>query len=219
MKILLLENDEVLNEIIKEYLVSFKYDVTSIFNGNEALELVYENNFDLLLLDVNVPSITGFELSKSLKDNSIDIPTIFITSRYTSNDVQIGFQSGADDYIKKPFDLKELKVRIDNVKRLRKIGQSAEVSMKRGITYCFDTKKLTNHDNEFILSKTESKILEYLLINKNRVVSIEEIAINNWTYDEMPLATTIRTYIKNLRKVLDKDFILTLKGIGYKLAI
>ncbi len=217
MKILLLEDDEVLNEIIQEHLISLNYEVVSIFDGDEALETIYDNSFDLLILDVNVPSMNGFDLSKSLKDNSIDIPTIFITSLHTPKDVQQGFNSGADDYIKKPFDLQELEVRIDNIKRLRKIDEKGKVFIDDDIFYYFDTKTLTSHEEEFSLSKTEAKILEYLLKNKNRVVSIEEISLNNWVYDEMPLSTTIRTYIKNLRKILGKDLIVTLKGIGYKL--
>lgn len=219
MKILLLEDDEVLNEIIEEYLLSLNYEVSSIFDGDEALETIYDNKFDLLILDVNVPSINGFDLSKRLKDNFIDIPTIFITSLHTPKDIQLGFKSGADDYIKKPFELEELEARINNIKRLRKIEQDGKVYINTDIFYCFDTKTLNSYTNEVILSKTEAKILEYLLKNKNKVVSIEEISLNNWVYDEMPLATTIRTYIKNLRKILGKEIIVTLKGIGYKLNI
>ena len=118
MKILLLEDDVILNEIIEEFLLSLNYEVISAFDGNKAEELIYEENFDLLLFDVNVPNITGFELLKNIRQNNINIPTIFITSRHTSEDVKIGFNSGCDDYIKKPFDLSELQLRIENIKKI-----------------------------------------------------------------------------------------------------
>ena len=114
MKILLLEDDVILNEIIEEFLLSLNYEVITAFDGNKAEELIYEENFDLLLFDVNIPNITGFELLKNIRQNNINIPTIFITSRHTADDVKIGFNSGCDDYIKKPFELRnynsELKI-------------------------------------------------------------------------------------------------------------
>lgn len=217
MDILLLEDDELLNEIIEEYLISLNHKVTSIFDGNEALHRIYDNTFDLLLFDVNVPSINGFELSKLLKENSIDIPTIFITSRHTPKDVEIGFKSGADDYIKKPFHLDELKARIANISRLRNINSTEKVQIIENIFYNPNLNTLYKDDKEYRLSKTESKVFEYLLKNKNRLVSIEEISLNNWTYDEIPLETTIRTYIKNLRKILGSEIITNQKGLGYRL--
>ncbi len=217
MKVLLLEDDELLNEIIEEYLISLNYSVVSIYDGQEALERIYEESFQLLILDVNVPSLNGFDLLKSLKGNKIDVPTIFITSLHTSRDVEDGFNAGADDYIKKPFQLSELKVRLNNIKRLRNIDASGIVKINENIEYNFDSKLLTVNEETYTLSKIESKVLEFFIKNKNKAISIEEISLNNWVYDEMPTATTIRTYIKNLRKMLGKDMIITIKGIGYKL--
>lgn len=217
MKILLLEDDTLLNEIIEEFLISLNYDVISIYNGQEALERIYEESFQLLLLDVNVPSLNGFDLLKSLKENKINIPTIFITSLHTVNDLEEGFRAGADDYIKKPFQLSELKLRINNIKRLRNIENTGITIMSKDITYDYDAKTIFVKKEAFSLSKMESKVLEYFIKNKNKLVSIEEISLNNWTYEEMPTSSTIRTYIKNLRKFLGKESITTIKGIGYKL--
>ncbi|MFV0563300.1 response regulator transcription factor [Malaciobacter mytili] len=219
MRVLLLEDDTLLNEIIEEFLEELDYEVVSTHDGQEALETIYEEHFDLLILDVNVPSINGFDLLKSLKDNKIDIPTIYITSLHTSKDIQEGFESGADDYIKKPFHLSELKLRINNIKRLRQIDNSGQVKLNNEISYNYDTKYITVEKQETHLSKTEAKVFEYLIKNKNRAVSIEEISLNNWLYDEAPTATTIRTYIKNLRKILGKDKILNLKAVGYKITL
>ncbi|PLY07306.1 MAG: DNA-binding response regulator [Arcobacter sp.] len=217
MKILLLEDDTLLNEIIEEFLEELDYDVVSTYDGQEALEAIYEDAFDLLLLDVNVPSLNGFDLLEGLKKNSIDIPTIFITSLHSSNDMEKGFNSGADDYIKKPFHLSELELRINNIKRLRQIESSGLVKLSDEVSYNHDTKYITVENIETHLSKTEAKVFEYFIKNRNKSISIEEISLNNWIYDEVPTATTIRTYIKNLRKILGKDRITTIKSIGYKL--
>ncbi|MAD43130.1 MAG: DNA-binding response regulator, partial [Arcobacter sp.] len=200
MKILLLEDDTILNEIIEEHLLELHYDVVSIMDGSEAEEVIYDENFDLLLFDVNVPNINGFDLLRNLRKNNINIPTIFITSRDTSDDVKTGFNAGADDYIKKPFELSELVLRIENIKRLRQIDSFGQIQISNDVFYDYNRKVIINTNGEFNLSKTEAKLLEYFIKNKNKTISIEEISINNWVYDEMPEATTIRTYIKNLRK-------------------
>ena len=219
MKILLLEDDPILNEIIEEHLLSLKYLVTTVMDGETAEEFIYDNSFDLLLLDVNVPNINGFDLLKELRENNINIPAIFITSRNSNDDMKIGFNAGADDYIRKPFDLFELELRIKNIKRLRQIKSYGIIKLNENNSYNIEAKTIINKEDYYTLSKIESKIFEYFIKNKNKALSIEEISINNWIYDEIPEATTIRTYIKNLRKKLDKDTITTIKGIGYKLNI
>ena len=195
MKILLLEDDVILNEIIEEFLLSLNYDVITAFDGNIAEELIYEESFDLLLFDVNIPNITGFELLKNIRQNNINIPIIFITSRHTADDVKIGFNSGCDDYIKKPFELSELQLRIENIKRLRQIDNHGKIKIDNDTFYNYEKKVIIRNNEEFNLSKIEAKILEYFLKNKNKTISIDEISVNNWVYDEMPESTTIRTYI------------------------
>ena len=219
MKILLLEDDVILNEIIEEFLLSLNYEVITAFDGNIAEELIYEESFDLLLFDVNIPNITGFELLKNIRQNNINIPIIFITSRHTADDVKIGFNSGCDDYIKKPFELSELELRIENIKRLRQIDNHGQIKIDNDTFYDYEKKVIIRNNEEFNLSKIEAKILEYFLKNKNKTISIDEISVNNWVYDEMPESTTIRTYIKNLRKKLNDETITTLKGIGYRFNI
>ena len=118
MKILLLEDDIILNEIIEEHLINKGYVVKSAFSGYEAEELIYSEKFDLFLFDVNVPEINGFELLKNARQNDIKTPTIFLTSLNMVDDIEKGFESGCDDYVKKPIELKELDLRINNIKRL-----------------------------------------------------------------------------------------------------
>ncbi len=216
MKILLLEDDEILNEIIESFLLGKGHKVSCTFDGDEAESLLYEEVFDLLLFDVNVPSISGFELLKNLRANNIFTPAIFITSLSEIEDLKNGFSSGCDDYIKKPFEFDELELRIENIKRLYKIEQSKIEKISNNIMYDFDKLTLTSQDKEYTLSKKGSKILEYFLKTKGRIISLEEIGSNIWAYEEIPTDSTIRTYIKNLRKMLGDKCITTIKGVGYR---
>ena len=114
-KLLLLEDDMALNETVVDYFESLDYVVDSVYDGNSALDAIYENNFDLLLLDVNVPDINGFEILKSIREQDISTPAIFITSLNSMTDLENGYDSGCDDYIRKPFALKELKLRVESI--------------------------------------------------------------------------------------------------------
>ena len=216
MKILLMEDDEILNEIITSNLQTKGYEVFSVYDGEEAEESICENSFDLLLLDVNVPNINGFELLKNLRQNNINTPAIFITSLNNTEDLKEGFESGCDDYIKKPFEFKELELRIDNIKRLYKLDYKHVYEIDSNTSYDFNTSIITKDDKTYELTRKEIQIFEYLLKNKHRIVSIDELALNAWTYDDRPSDSTIRTYIKNFRKFLGKDFIITVKGVGYR---
>lgn len=216
MKILLLEDDLILNEIIEEHLLSRNHKVTSVFDGNEAQDIIYSQNFDLMLFDVNVPNINGFELLNQLRKNAIKTPTIFITSAHMLEDVEKGFDSGCDDYIKKPFELRELDLRIENIRRLHNISYAQKIDISNDIYLDKDNMIINNQGLEVHIAQKESEVLEYLLKNKNKSVSIEELCINIWSYEDSPLPSTIRTYIKNLRKVLGEEAILNIRGVGYK---
>jgi DNA-binding response OmpR family regulator len=216
MKILLLEDDEILNEVISSFLIKKGYQVCSTYDGEEAEDELYKNNFDLLLLDVNVPNINGFELLKNLRTNNINTPAIFLTSLNDTEDLKEGFLSGCDDYIKKPFEFEELDLRIENIKRLYKIETNFVQSLSQNSLYNFNECSLHVKGKKYTLSKKESQVLEYFLKNKHRTISIEEIGVNIWSYEDKPTDSTIRTYIKNLRKILEKDIITTIKGIGYR---
>ena len=165
MKILLLEDDLILSEIIEEHLVSQKYEVTTVFTGLEAQDLLYCQKFDLLLLDVNVPILNGFELLEDLRQQKIYTPTIFLTSLNQVDDIEKGFKSGCDDYIKKPFELKELDIRINNIKRLFNIYDEQLIQISENIY--FDKKNLLikKEKEQITLAKKESEVLEYLINN------------------------------------------------------
>jgi DNA-binding response OmpR family regulator len=216
MKILLLEDDLILNEIIQEHLLEKNHIVSSVFTGDEAQDMIYSKTFDLMLLDVNVPNINGFELLEDLRKNSIKTPAIFLTSAHMLEDIEKGFKSGCDDYIKKPFELRELDLRIENIKRLHNISPSNNIEITENISLNKDILTINNNGNNIHIAQKESEVLEYLIKNKNKTISIEELSINVWAYEEAPSASTIRTYIKNLRKILSEDSITNIRGVGYR---
>lgn len=216
MKILLMEDDLLLNEIIEEHLQSRGYEVVSAFSGDEAQDIIYSQTFDLLLLDVNVPNINGFDLLEDLRQKDIKTAAIFITSAHMMDDVEKGFKSGCDDYIKKPFELKELDLRIENIKRLYNISPSSHIQISENILLDKDNLLINKNNNKVHIAQKECDVLEYLIKNKNKPVSIDELSLNVWAYEEAPIASTIRTYIKNLRKIIGDEFIVNIRGVGYR---
>ncbi len=213
VRVLLLEDDPVLLEIMEEFLVDSGHKVAAVSDGDSAEVLIADEPFDLLLLDINVPGKNGMKL---LGDISRKIPTIFITSIQSAAEVKKAFELGADDYIKKPFDLEELDARIGHIMRIHGIDQKE--GMRVGEETFFDPAalKLECRGSRFQLKRKESDILAFFIRNRNRIISSEELVNNIWAYDEVPTDATIRTYIKNLRQMLGKEAITTVKGVGYR---
>lgn len=216
MKILFLEDDILLNEIIQEHLENEGYSVKSTFTGYEAEELIYSEKFDLFLFYVNVPGITGFELLKNARQNDIKTPTIFLTSLNMVDDIEKGFVSGCDDYVKKPIELKELDIRINNIKRLFNILPNEIMEISQNIYLDRLNLFIKINDKEIYIARKECEMLLYLINNYKKVVSIEELSINVWSYEDSPNSSTVRTYIKNLRKILGEEFITNIRGVGYR---
>ena len=215
MNILFLEDDIILNELISEYLIELSYSVDICFDGYDAQNKAYSKKYDLLLLDVNVPNINGFDILKDLRANKNNTPAIFITSMYEIKDMQKGFESGGDDYIKKPFQLEELGLRIDNIKRIYNIENRDIITISKDIQFDLQKNHLIKKEQIIHISNKESKILEYFINKIGKVISIEEICSNIWGYDNRPSSATIRTYIKTLRVHLGEEFITNIKGVGY----
>jgi len=211
MKILLLEDDLMLSEVIVEHLEEYGYKVTALYDGIAAEDLLFEEKFDLLLLDVNVPLLNGFELLKNLRQSNNNTPAIFITSQ----DVLEGFELGANDYLKKPFEMIELKARIDNIKRQFKIDETDVFKISDNLTYDFRRYLLKRDNKEVKLSKKEGEFLAYFLKHRGKVLSADELMVNVWSYDTAPSSATLRTYIKMLRKYLGEEVISTIRGVGY----
>ena len=215
MKILLLEDDPVLSEIIEEFLCEHGLHVKLFYDGKTALDAIFEHKFDLLLLDINVPSLNGFELLREIKNARISTPVIFITSLDQISDVKKGFALGAEDYLKKPFDLEELLVRIERTKKLHNIDTNERITLTPELFFDSANYEIITPETAYKLRKKEAQLLEYFLHNKNRVLSFEEIIEEVWRFEEVPTYATVRTYIKNLRSYGLEALIENTKGVGY----
>lgn len=216
-KILLLEDDLTLSETIADYFEEQGFDVTCVYDGDEANETIYENSFDLFLLDVNVPSQNGFELLKSVRKEGNLTPAIFITSLNSMSSLEEGFDSGCDDYIKKPFELKELDLRINNIKRLFNITSTHIIDIDTNTKLDTNQLLVIKEQDEIHIAKKECEVLQYLVRNKDKSVSVDELILNVWPYEEAPNTSTIRSYIKRLRKILGEEKITNIRGVGYRL--
>ncbi len=211
MKILLLEDDMLLAELIEEHLREKGYEVITFTNGDEAYEYLYKNSVDLLLLDINVPGIKGSNLLKNLREQHNKTPAIFITSLNSAQDLKNGFVIGCDDYIKKPFEFEELDARVAYVLKIYNLQQE-HFNID---DYQFFPKKhlLYQNDKEIPLPPKASQILHYFVTHPNRLITKEELIANIW--EEIPTNATIRTYIKLLREFF-KERIHTIRGVGYE---
>ncbi len=213
MTILLLEDDLTLHETIKDFLEECDFNVISAYDGEEAQDKIYENRIDLLLLDVNVPNLNGFELLRNERENENETPAIFITSLDSIDDMEKGFLSGGNDYIRKPFSLKELLLRVQN---LLKQKPSDKINITENIEFDTKSNTLIIENEEHILQNKEAILLKLFLQNKEKIVSHEIILSTLWSYNETPSDQALRTYIKNLRKHLGKQSIVSFKKLGYK---
>ena len=219
-KLLLLEDDANLSETVCEFLESKGYDVTSVYDGEEAEEIIYEHHFDLFLLDVNVPSLNGFELLSKVRKGGNVTPAIFLTSLNAIEDLEHGYESGCDDYVRKPFVLKELLFRIESIlKREFFHAPNPTIHLDETIEYDLVNNQLFVNQKAVKLQNKEAKLLKLFLQKKNEVITHEMIMTYLWEYDEQGSDDTLRTYIKNLRKIIGKDRIVSIKKLGYKFTL
>lgn len=215
-KLLLLEDDLTLSETVVEYFEEQGFEVIASYDGEDALSAVYENNFDLLLLDVNVPGINGFEVLKKLRDENNAVPAIFITSLNSVDSLEEGFTSGCDDYIRKPFELKELLIRVQTIIKREYSNKSEIIQISENITFDSKANELKKDGEEVKLNLKELKLLKFFLQHKNELLVHDRIYDYVWEYDEEYSDNSLRTYIKNLRKILGKERIVSLKKLGYR---
>ena len=212
-RILLVEDDPTLSETLSELLQTQGYEVTLASTGNQALEVTYENSFEIMLFDVNIPDLNGFELLKTLRESGNSIPCIFLTSLSDIASLSRGFEVGADDYMKKPFDFDELLVRIQAV--LRKSFASKENKIKYGkLVYKIAQNELLKDDELIAFAPLESKLLSLFFKRINETILKQELLYELDSVNESSEGA-LRVYITKLRK--SGLEIQTIKGTGYRL--
>ncbi|MEY3090611.1 MAG: hypothetical protein RL113_927 [Pseudomonadota bacterium] len=216
MRILLLEDDVILQEILEEFLVEKGYKVESFFDGEKALNAAQKHHFDLLLLDINVPTVNGFEILAYLRDIGNQTPVIYITSLSQIDYLKKGFALGADDYLKKPFDLEELNARIEHIQKIYHLENEIVFDQMKFVP---KEHRILMKDGVIEMRQKEAQVLEYFIHHQGKIISCDELIENVWEDENIPTHATIRTYIKNLRKMFAKEYFENIKGEGYRFNI
>ena len=220
MKLLLLEDDYNYNESIKEYLEFLGYEVDAFFDGESALDAIMQKTYYLFLLDVKVPKLNGHELIKYIKEAKITTPIIIITSLVDIDNIAIGYELGCNDYLKKPFELKELELRVKElIKKHYQTGNEGVFKLACGLCFNFETGEIKKDDQTIILSSKEQELVRFLIRRKNTFCDIETLRENVWKGKEISYAD-IRMYIRKIRlKVGVEAFIKSSRGLGYKIDV
>ena len=213
MKILLVEDDIMLNEMIDEYITSTGHIIKSVKTGNDAFNTLEKEKFDLLILDINLPDIDGFTILEKMHEQKRMIPTIYISALIDIEDISRAFDLGCFDYLKKPFHLKELTLRINKILKTRIVPQTHKRLSKH---YSFDSENMTLlYNNEpHILPKRQLQIIELLALNRSLVVQYDMFRDYVWNDDYIDNAT-IRAEVNRVKTVLKEDFIKNIRGSGY----
>ena len=214
MKILLLEDDTIIADAIQSYFELNDFSVDLYSNGEELVESADPKNYDIMLLDINTPGINGLEVLQTFRELSIDTPAIFITALSDIEYLKKAYSIGCSDYIKKPFDIEELELRINNI--INKNRSKIDI----GDGYSFDMKKekLYHNKEELNLNQKERRFLYLLLKHKGSIVSSDAIKCYLWD-DKDVCDNTLRTTVKKLRNKLESNFISNSRGLGYKIDI
>ncbi len=220
MKLIIIEDEEALRRPVRRYLEANHFEVDEAIDGEQGIELVRINQYDCIILDLNLPALDGLDVSKRIREDGNTTPIIMVTARSQVYDKLEGFSNGADDYITKPFDLKELVARINAV--IKRSSANKESILKFAhFTIDIGVNRVVDNKNgvEYILSNKEIEVLEYLLRNRNRIVPAEELLEHVWGTDIDSFSDTVKTHIKTLRKKIDpeKKYILTYRGKGYQI--
>ena len=223
MRILLVEDEENIRDVVKLNLELEEYEVVTSGNGKEALKIIEEQHFDLLILDVMLPDLNGFQICEQVRLTNMEVPIIFLTAKDTSIDRINGLKKGADDYLTKPFHLEELLLRVQNlIKRSSKSPENTpEVYTFGDNQINFVTFEANTKTGNFNLTKKEVKLLKLLIDRKNEVVSRQQILQSVWGYDVYPSTRTIDNFILSFRKYFEEKpkepvHFLSIRGVGYK---
>lgn len=218
MKILIIEDDRILSDTVKE-CIDKKFNVEQAFDGYEGYMLAKGGIYDLIILDLMLPELSGFDVLSKLRKNKVNTPVLILTAKDSLQDKVKGLTYGADDYLVKPFEREELLARIDAILR-RSIGDYTENELKfLDLTINLKNRKATIKGKEINLQGKQFDILEYLINCSNTIVTKEQIFDKIWGFDSSTTANVVEVYASNLRKELNKydygKYIKTIRGVGY----
>jgi len=216
-KILIVDDEEMIRELIKLNLEVAGYECIEASDGLEALNIIKKNNFDLVLLDIMMPKVDGYEVAKELLNKGI--PVIFLSAKDSTLDKVKGLKLGVEDYITKPFESMELLARVENVIRRNSKNKNNQIQFKN-IKIDFDSRLVYMDDNIIDLTTKEFELLNLLIKNRNIALSREKILELVWNYNEFVDTRTIDMHIQKLRSKLNlEDDIVTVRGYGYRFVI
>ncbi len=223
MRILLVEDEASIRNTIKLNLELSDYEVVAAENGTDAMNLINNQHFDLLILDVMLPDMDGFQICEQFRLSDFETPIIFVTARNTGEDRIKGLKLGGDDYLTKPFEFEELELRIRKL-----LHRSGKLKTEETSFYTFGDNKVNFKTYEargqkgaFTLTKKEAMLLKLLIDRKNQVVSRRQILQAVWGYDVFPSTRTIDNFILSFRKYFEEDpkkpqYFISVRGVGYK---
>ena len=224
--ILLVEDEENLQEALKLNLELEEYEVTSVYDGAEALKAVQQEHFDLMILDVMLPELDGISVCENIRLQNNDIPILMLSAKNSSADRVLGLKKGADDYLTKPFNLEELLLRVSKL-----LEKSSKLVNKEPLPQIYKFGKnqvdfkasecTTRAGEKIMLTRKEMMLLKLLIENKNEVVTREKILQAVWGYNVYPTTRTIDNFILNFRKYFEEDsrnpkYFHSVRGVGYK---
>ena len=217
MKLLLLEDEDRLRESVQEFLEEIGFSVYPFSDGQKALDSIFTGKYDILVMDVQVPGIIGFDILKEIRSNGIETPALIVSSLTNIRDLTTGYENGCNDYLKKPFELMELKLRIMQALKINNLNTTKQkIDLPNGYTYDTANFKLFTPQNiEIQLTKTEKDILELLIKKVGTVVSVKDFQKEVWNEDID--SSNIRVQINNLRKKIGTELIKNVRGLGYKI--
>jgi DNA-binding response OmpR family regulator len=223
MKILIIEDEKKIVQFLKQGLKSEGFAVETSFDGEDGLFKATEDQYDLIILDLKLPKMDGLTVCKNIRQSGKTMPILMLTAKDEVEDRILGLDSGADDYMTKPFSFSELLARIRALRRRHQIGSTSRLLTIADLVINLDTYEVKRQDKELKLSTTEFKLLQFLMENTHRVLSKTVILEYVWEMDFSPESNIVEVYINYLREKIDKGFpqplIKTIRGIGYRLCV
>jgi len=221
-KILIIEDDPAIRTGLKETFTTEGYDVSDAETGTKGFEIAGKHDFDLIVLDLILPGKDGIEICKELRSDGVKTPIIMVTSRKEEIDKILGLEIGADDYVTKPFSIRELLARVKALIRRSTYepGDIEEVAFAN-LKIDFKKQEMLKDENPVRLSATEYRILHYFIDHEGEVISRDKFLDEVWGYDSYPTTRTVDNYILSLRKKIEDDptkpkHLLTIHKVGYK---